>query len=335
MLGGIALFVLLLTVLRDKIRGSLFAFSLFSMALSLLFMTSLRGWYITGHDIFLEYFVFQITKAQGIWQMSNFQDPYTACLSITILPTIISNITHINDLYIYKVIFQIIFSFSIVTTFIFIKRFVNPFFAFLGSFAIISLPTFMTDMPMLNRQEIALFFFALLLYTLFSKFSTKIKWILFFVFGIGLLLSHYSTTYISICLFIGGFLLYSVFRIFKLHPKLKYAIQSIDTKLGIVDNKQNLRLEIVVLLLIATVFWNVNITHTANGLMSTINNITKDFKTLHFAKQKSDPGAYGLFSNKTPTPQALLDNYIATTTQFVRKFNANSAFLDESIYTQY
>ncbi|HEX8966170.1 MAG TPA: DUF2206 domain-containing protein, partial [Patescibacteria group bacterium] len=335
MLGAIAAFVMLLTVLRDKISQHVFPWTLFMISLSLLFMTSLRGWYITGHDVYLEYFIFQLTKAQEIWKMSNFQDPYNACLSITILPTIISKITHINDFYIYKALYQIIFSTSIIATYLFIRRLLNPFLSFLGTFVIVSLPTFMTDMPMLNRQEIALLFFALLLHALFNNaLSRKIKWTLFILFGFGLLLSHYSTTYIAMGLFIGAFLMHLPLRIAGIHSGIKTCIQKIDSKLGLLDNKPNLHIGMILILLAAAFIWNVNITNTSHGISTTITKVFNDLRTSHFAKSKSDPAAYGLLSNKKPTPQSLLNTYIETTTQFVRKFNSENAFLSKDTYSQ-
>lgn len=336
MLGMIAFVVLLFTIFRDVLPEYLFPYSIFTMALSLLFMTSLRGWYITGHDIFLEYFVFQLTKAHGIWQMTNFQDPYNACLSITILPTMLSSITHINDFYIYKTLYQIIFSTSIVTTFMFIRKFLHPFLAFLGSFIIISLPTFMTDMPMLNRQEIALVFFALILYTLFNNNISQVKkWILFVLFSIGLLFSHYSTTYITAALLTGTFLLHIPFRMLHVHNKLKSLALRINNTFGFVESKPNLKLGMVIILLIATITWSGPITNTATGITTTIKNISKDIQTMHVAKSKSDPGSYGLLTNKKPTTQQLLQQYVQSLTIYVRKFNKDTAFFNSTIFTDY
>lgn len=336
MLGVIAFFVLLLTLVRNHINKHVFPFTIFMIALSLLLMNSLRGWYITGHDIFLEYFVFQITKAHDIWKMTNFQDPYNACLSITILPTIISNITRINDLYIYKALYQIIFSFSIIGTYIFIKKFVNSFLAFLGTFAIVSLPTFMTDMPMLNRQEIALFFFVLLLNTLFNNnFSIKIKWLLFLLFGFGLLFSHYSTTYLTVGLFIATTIGYLLLRLITIHKHIKKISNKVDNKLGITDNKQNTHIGMAVILLVATIIWNVNITNTASGIISTFNKTGTAISSKKVDTAKSDPAAYGLLNNKAPSKRQLLDEYIKTQSSFVRKFNDESAFIAKDIVRNY
>jgi len=336
MLGLIACFVLFLTILRDKISKHIYPLTIFMISLALLLMTSLRGWYITGHDIFLEYFIFQLTKSHGIWQMTNFQDPYNACLSITMLPTIIANITHINDFYIYKALYQIIFSLSILSTYLFIKRFINSFLAFLGTLAIVSLPTFMTDMPMLNRQEIALFFFALLLNTLFNNnFSRKTKWLLFLLFGFGLLFSHYSTTYLTVGLFIATALAYTILRLVTMHKKIKKITKKVDNKLGIIDNKPNLHVGMAVILLIATIIWNVNITNTASGIISTFNKASTDISKKKVDTAKSDPASYGLLANKAPSKKMLLGKYINEESAFVRKFNEESAFIDKNIVKQY
>lgn len=336
MLGLIAFYVFSLTVLRKELSEHVYPSAALMIGLSLLLMTSLRGWFITGHDIFLEYYVFQITKAHGIWSMANFHDPYNACLSITILPTIISNITHINDYYIYKALFQLIFSFSILGTYLFIKKFINPFLAFLGTFIIVSLPTFMTDMPMLNRQEIALFFFVLLLNTLFNNmFTAKIKWVLFLLFGLGLMFSHYSTTYLTVSLFIITTIAFLFLKVAAKQRKIRMLKNKIDNKLGITENKPNIHIGMAVILLLATILWNVNITNTAQGITSTIDKIGSDIATKKFDKSKSDPASYGLLSNKAPSKKDLLDSYIKEKSAFVRKFNDESAFIDKNIVSRY
>ena len=78
------------------------------MSLALLLMTSLRGWYVTGHDVQTEYLVFELTKQLSRWKVSTFPDAYNACLSITILPTMILRWTRVGDPYVFKVLFQVL-----------------------------------------------------------------------------------------------------------------------------------------------------------------------------------------------------------------------------------
>ena len=167
------------------------------MGLACLFTTSLRSWYITGHDIEKEFYVFQLTNTHHIWNMAFYQDPYNACLSITILPTILTNLLPIQDMYVYKIIFQIIFAISSILVFYIIKNYTIPIFAFLSAFFYMSFPTFFNDMPMLNRQEIGFIFFGLVLYMmLLPELSLSIRKILFVIFAFSAAVSHYSTNFV-------------------------------------------------------------------------------------------------------------------------------------------
>ena len=151
--------------------------------------------------------------------MALFQDAYTACLSITILPTILTNLLSVQDMYIFKVIFQILFATSPVIVFFIIKNYVTPIFAFLSAIIFVTFPTFFTDMPMLNRQEIGLIFFGLALYvmlkrrlapqfypnlTLFpasnSTLSLTTRRMLFILFALCVVVSHYSTNFVLFAL---------------------------------------------------------------------------------------------------------------------------------------
>src|SRR5437588_564614 len=100
----------LLIGLANRVSQNLLLWTLYCIALSFLLMTSLRGWYTTGHDIQREFHVFELTKVSGSWDVSRFRDAYNACLSITILPTEFANLLQVSDNFIYKTLFQIIFA---------------------------------------------------------------------------------------------------------------------------------------------------------------------------------------------------------------------------------
>ena len=174
LLGTIAFYSLLLVLFRDKISVDLYPYAIFFIGIASLFTTSLRSWYITGHDIEREFYVFQLTNAHHMWNMAFFQDAYNACLSITILPTILTNLLSIQDMYVYKVIFQILFATSPVLVFFILKNYTTPVFAFLSAFLFMSFPTFFNDMPMLNRQEIGFIFFGLVLYMMLERLISAI-----------------------------------------------------------------------------------------------------------------------------------------------------------------
>ena len=73
-------------------------------------MTSLRGRYTTGHDVQHEYYVFELAHANWHWSIADLNDPYNACLSITILPVMLAGLLHVSDVMIYKLLFQLVFA---------------------------------------------------------------------------------------------------------------------------------------------------------------------------------------------------------------------------------
>ena len=217
LLGAIAFYSLLLVLFREKIPANLFPYAIFFIAIACLFTTSLRGWYITGNDIIREFYVFQLTNTHHLWNMAFYQDAYNACLSITILPTILTNLLSIQDIYVFKVIFQILFATSPVIVFFIVRNYTTPIFAFLSAFLFIAFPTFFNDMPMIGRQEIGFIFFGLALYMMlrrtetlqpstkldtlsFSTLSLSMRRGLFIIFALGVIVSHYSTNFVLLVL---------------------------------------------------------------------------------------------------------------------------------------
>ena len=118
---GIIAGLFIAAVCLERRLGRHYGAIIFAIAVSLLLGTSMRGWGITGHDIMQEYQVFQLTASHAAWHMQYYQDAYNACLSITILPTIISRLTGISDPYVYK------FAFQLFAALIGLVRVVSPF----------------------------------------------------------------------------------------------------------------------------------------------------------------------------------------------------------------
>ena len=317
MLAAIAVYVILVIIFRQRINPNLFPLSLFFIALSLLLMTSLRGWYITGHDIQREYFVFQLTKNIHLWDISLLRDPYNACLSLTILPTIYSAFLPISDMYIYKIIYQVIFAFSLIALYLAFTKYTRKIIAFLSVFYFLSFPTFINDMPMLNRQEIALVFFALIMLLLFNKnYSPKIKTILFLLFSFSLVISHYSTSYIAIALFAVTYLLSCLLR-------------------QITKQKYNLTFLMVFGLALFIFVWNSQITKTSFGLTSLVSQTWQNIGKSFSQDLKSGDTLYSLFSWKVLDKNKLLNDYVTSETNFVKRGADPGLYYPQNIYSQY
>lgn len=314
MLSLEAVYIGCLLVWRRRFHEQTFCWSVFMISLSLLLMTSLRGWYVTGHDIQHEFEVFLLTKDRGLWTMANLRDPYNACLSITMLPTILTNTLHIGDPYVYKILFQIIFAYVPVSIYLLVRRYLSPAKSLLAVLYFVSFPTYFTDMPFLNRQEIAFLFLALSLLVVGDqrwKLSTR-RW-LFIAFGIGIVLSHYSTTYSYLFILVLTVCCRPVYYWLagQLGRLKVFKASSIE-----VLNAATPRLEptitvtAVVILVVLGILWNGVLTGTANAATSvvskTVSSVVDGYKT----DVRSSDVTYSLFSPTSDTPQQALKDYV-------------------------
>ena len=153
MLGGMGIYLIFLIRYGNELDDNTIPTALFFISLALLLMTDLRGWYITGHDIQSEYKVFELAKNAGLWSIAAYKDAYNACLSISILPTVFSNLLSAPDQYIFKFFFQIFFPFCPILVYLIGNHWTSRRISLLGAIYFIGFPTFFTDMPFLVRQE--------------------------------------------------------------------------------------------------------------------------------------------------------------------------------------
>ncbi|MDB5184232.1 MAG: rane protein-like [Candidatus Saccharibacteria bacterium] len=272
----------------------LYPYAIFMVAVAVLFGNSLRGWNITGHDIHHEFSVFQNAIAAGYWNKTTVSgDPYNACLSITILPTLIAKLTTIPDAYVFKVIFQVLFASFLPALFCIFRRFATKQVALIGVFAFMTFPTFTNDMPFLNRQEIAFIFFILMMMVNFMKIPHRLKTSLTVMFIISLILSHYSSSYVTF----GVFLVAPIFyKFLSRHTSQK---ETLYTPLR--------SLPIIALALIGTFLWNVQITASTGNLNGTLKST---YTNLFGASKDKDKFSYSLFSPPTPQePIVKFNNY--------------------------
>ena len=195
---------------RGRVQESTIGVTLYALSLSLLWMTSLRGWYVTGHDVQHEYRAFQLAAIPGLWNVESLQDAYNACISVTILPTIIQRVTGMTDFFIFKTVFQALFALCPVLIYLVARRFSSKAIAIIGAVYFIAFPTFMNDMPFMNRQEVAFFFLGVTLLMMTNEaLPVRTRRVGLVVFGVGIILAHYSTTYVLLAILAFGWCLSS------------------------------------------------------------------------------------------------------------------------------
>jgi glycosyltransferase involved in cell wall biosynthesis/uncharacterized membrane protein len=318
----IVLLTLLILFKKEKINPSLPPFALYMMALALLLMNSMRGLYITGHDIMLEYHVFNLTNTAHMWSMALYQDPYMACLSITILPTILQNLLHINPLYVFKFFMECIGALPVILVYYLSKEYLSEKIAFLAAFLYITFPTFMVDMAFLNRQGIAFLFFGSMLYVMFTTeyFTGWKRHIALFLFGIGMIISHYSTSYVGVFLIIITYVLNFVMR-YVVNARKPEWLSKITDKLG---NKEAYRRPILIPLyfvlgmLCLMLLWSTVITKSAGSFYNTLSQISDT--VIHPTSQGSysGPAKYSLFQTQQETAAQMFTQFASTTVNQAR-----------------
>ena len=287
MLFAIALYVFTLVALRKRIDEWVYMDAIYCIGLSVLLMYSLRSGHILGWDINQEYQVFQATLKNLRWSPTYFPGlDYNACVSITILPTIFKEFINVSSEYIYKVVFQLIFAVVPVMVYALARRYLNATLAFLAAFALVAQTWFFEQMPALIRQEIAFLFFIVVVLALFDEsLSKRARYILFYVFTAGIIVSHYSTAYVWLALLVIALVLSGIARIFN-RPLRKERLVVTPLMLGI---------SVVILLI-----WQFPLTSTAG-------------KVTQFATNNNGPSASPIASTATSSSSTSIARTAAPT----------------------
>ena len=210
----ILLFIIIVTSLlfviavasKKLLPPKLYSIAVLVIALSLLYHGSLVSNYITsfGSDVPREYFIFRITQENAYWIPTNPYEDITYCrahsmLSITILPTIYSNLLNMDPTWVFKILYPLIFSLVPLGLYKIWKGGFGSKRALISTFFFMSNAIFYTEMLGLNKQMIGELFFVLLLLTILNKKLKPIsKMTCFIVFSVALVISHYALAEIFI-----------------------------------------------------------------------------------------------------------------------------------------
>jgi uncharacterized membrane protein len=304
---------------RDTLNPGTITAAVYFIALSMLLMTSLRGWYITGSDIQNEYAVFELTKSHGDWNISNFQNAYNACLSITILPTMLSQLLRVDDPYIFKFWFQLLFALCPLFVYRISLRHAGRTIAIIATIYFVAFPTFFTDMPFVNRQEIAyLFVGACILAATDPAVDYKAGRLRIAVFSLGIVLTHYSTSYVFFGTLAIAWVVYKTLALIRrdrgagsdrdagtasVEPPVKRSRGRFTPNISIVN---------CVLLLAGIFLWNGVATHTAGDLTTVLSQAVQSLRG--GSGDKSTDTSYSLVGGSgAQTPNQVLSAYWTST----------------------
>ena len=195
-------YVIFVCIFNSKFPKRLYPVVIFLISISLLLLLSLRSNHIIGMDVHTEYYFFQTTLGKLHWAVFE-HSVVDACLVITLLPTIYQSILDIPSEFLFKILYPLLYSVSPLVIYVISKKYIEEGYAFLAScFFMFQFNFLFTAYN--ARTNIAIFFFALAMMTLFiDKMDPLKKRVLLIVFMASCMVSHYSTTYIFFFILVG------------------------------------------------------------------------------------------------------------------------------------
>lgn len=302
------LFVLLYRkqISEDAIPVIIYLFTLNAIALY-----SMRSWYVHGFDIHQELFVFNLTKSNFLWDIANFRDPYNACLSITILPTILSSIFDLDSNYIFKLLLPAIFSLMPSLLYLMFHKFTTSTKAFLAAMFFAVQGQFINQMPALLRQGVALTFFVFSLEVLFNeRIERNRKNVLIAIAGTGMILSHYSTTYIALTLISAAYIV----------PKVLNFIRKKKVT-------QSLQLATILYLFLIAIVWNSLLTSTSGNLSAVFGTMLENTDKIFSNELRSEKVLKAVFFDESDTTGRFI-SLVEEVTERYRTYDDGKSFYE-------
>jgi uncharacterized membrane protein len=293
----------------------------FLAATGLLLATSLRGWTITGHDIQAEFLAFRLTNDAQRWQMGALENAYNACLSVNILPTVLAQATGLSGELVFKVVLQLVFAVVPVLTFLYSRRFLTRRLALVATAFTLAFPTFYVDMPYLVRQEMAFFFLSLLLLAATDRRSAWQR-PLIAAFGLGVVLSHYSTTYVMLMALTSAMVAMVVLQ--AVRHRLRGEEGTARSAARATFGLTLLNPVIVAFLVVASLLWAGPVTHTGGHASAVLKQTVAAITGQGPDGPGSSDTSYRLFAKDTATPRQRLDSFVGKTMTYRKEHLAAS-----------
>ena len=203
----ISIYVILVTISNKKVPNWVYPIAIWTISISLLFMVALRyNYLIGGSDTIIEYRNSLFSLKNLYWSLSTPCDATNTCLSVGVLPTVYQSLLNIGLFNVYKIIFMILISFVPLTLYVLFSKYLTNTGAFLSSLFFAFQFGFIYFLNN-TRTAIAILFFSLFVMTFFSEINELAKKILLIIFMASVIVSHYTTTYISFIMFFILFLM--------------------------------------------------------------------------------------------------------------------------------
>jgi uncharacterized membrane protein len=208
--------VFVISILRPKL-SSYYPLIIISITLALLLSPALMSIYTYGDDIQGEFSTFVSTKNALSWNPQNFrsvqQSSDNSMLSVTVLPTILSNLLNIDPGWVFKIIFLVIFSLVPLGLYELYRRHWSEKVAFISVIFFAANYTALTTLLTDAKQMIGELFYVIVFLELLitDVNSYKSSWMILILALFGLVVSHYSMDYIFLIIIFSTWLGLKIF----------------------------------------------------------------------------------------------------------------------------
>lgn len=207
--------IFLIMTLSRFIPVPLYPLAIFCIALALVWHFSLISDHLIGYDVFEEYYFFSQVANSGIWNPGvPFVHIYNEMLSVTILPAIFSQILAMGGEQVFKIIYPFCYALLPLALYVIYDKQFNSKYALTAVFFFMAIYPFFLEIPSVEREILAELFVALLIMLVIDSDDNVGKRVLFIIFGLGLVVSHYSLSFLYL-----GFLSFSLIVLFLLKTK--------------------------------------------------------------------------------------------------------------------
>lgn len=189
--------LLVLAMTWGLLKKEYYHIAILSIAISILYYSVLISNHIWGYDIFFEYQFATYVIKNGIWDYT-WPHAYNAMLSVVMYAPIFNKLSGMTLTWILKFIYPFLFSLISIGLYKIFEKHTGSKIAFLAAFFFIAYNGFSYGwMVQMARQQIAEIFLVLLVWLMIDRTIPQSKRkILYLLFGVGLIVSHYSVTYL-------------------------------------------------------------------------------------------------------------------------------------------
>jgi uncharacterized membrane protein len=285
MVIAVAVIVIAIAFAKKLIPPELYPIVIAVIAISLVFQNQFTSSHLLGWDVFSEFYAFRLTSANSLWNpVISISDlpllDYNGMSSVTVLPTIYSNLLNMPGEWLFKYGYCLIYFLVPVVMY---QTYRQPFgkpVAFLSAFYFVLFPRFYVEE---NRQIIGELFLVLLIFLILHRnLNPRERRILLCVFGAALVVSHYSLSYIF---------MYCVLFVWMIMPIIK---KFMSAKWGLMEERL-INARFVLLIFVLNFFWFTFVSSSlSQTLIGFVKNIANSFAT-GFLSTKSRGGTVSEF----------------------------------------